>query len=168
MAQKRLYPKCVSEMDRLGEHLKGKYPETEWETQFVRIESDGRKGAAFQVRPKTSAWQKVKDWTGMGKAATVSMKAVGDALEVEVGGGKWVDKATAVNVGILIFPTLIVTAGIGAWLQNRLLSEVLTEVEAYFHGEATALRCAECGADHAAEAKFCSACGKAVGQQAQV
>ena len=168
MAQKRLYPKCAGEIDGLAEHLKEKYPDSAWETQFLKFDDEKGKGTVFQVRPKPGAWQTVKNWTGLGMAATASMKAVGEALEVEVGGGKWLDKAAIIGAVPLMFAPLVVAAGVGAWLQNRLLAQVLAEIEAYFRNEATALKCVECGADYAAGARFCSACGKAVGQQAQV
>jgi len=167
MAEKRLYPKCAGDVDGLAGHLKGKYPSIEWDTQLFRLDDEEGKGTVFQVRPKGGTWQTLKDWTGLGIAATVTMKVVGDALEVEVGGGKWLDKAAVAGIATFVtLGVLIIPAGVGAWQQKKLLGEIRTEIDGYFRSGATALKCGECGADYAAGAKFCSECGKAVGQQA--
>ncbi len=119
------------------------------------------KGALFQMRPTGGAWQTFKEWTGMGIAATVTMKTVGAALEIEVGGGKWLDKAaiagiaTFVTLGVLVIP-----ASVGAWKQKKLLQEMRDEINAFFRKEATVPKCPDCDVENAAEAKFCNACGK--------
>ncbi len=165
MSEKRLYPKCAGEMDELAKHMKAKYGEEDWETQLLRFDDETGRGAVFQVRPKASTWRTVKDWTGLGLAATVTMKAVGAALEVEVGGGKWIEKATIIGVASIVFIPLVVAAGIGAWMQRKLLNEILSEVEDFFRRGATVPKCLECSAENPAGAKFCNACGKAMGQR---
>ncbi len=166
MSQKRLYPKCADQMDDLVKHLSAKYEEEGFETQTLRVEKGDETGLVFQMRPKESAGAWFKKWTGLGKAATVNMKIVGDALEVEVGGGKWLDKAAAVLVSYFILWPLSVTATIGAFTQRSLLKDILAEIDAFFRGEAVCRKCAHCGADAADDAEFCSRCGKPLDAEA--
>ena len=114
MSEKRLYPKCAGMMKELVEKLEAKYGQEGYETQFLTFEEEEQKGGVFQLRPKSGGWQTVKDVTGMGTAATVTMKMVGQALEVEIGGGKWFDKAAVLGISMVVLWPLTITASIGA------------------------------------------------------
>jgi hypothetical protein len=43
-----------------------------------------------------------------------------DTLTVEIGAGKWIDKAAVGTVSLLILWPLAITAGIGAWEQMKM------------------------------------------------
>jgi hypothetical protein len=160
MSEKRLYPKCAGMMKELVEKLEAKYGQEGYETQFLTFEEEEQKGGVFQLRPKSGGWQTVKDVTGMGTAATVTMKMVGQALEVEIGGGKWFDKAAVLGISMVVLWPLTITASIGALGQRSLLKQLLADVEDFFRKSATVPKCPECNADNPAAAKFCNACGK--------
>ncbi len=164
MSEKRLYPKSAEKMGSLVERLEKKYQEEGYETQTMESAEKGQRGMLLQLRPQESVWQTVKDWTGLGMAATVTMTVIGEALEVEIGGGKWLDKAalTALSVvPIAVTTPLLLTASIGAWGQHSFLNRLLEEVEAYFREEVKP-KCSKCGLKIPAGAKFCSECGEGV------
>ena len=162
MSQKRLYPKCSERMQELGKHLEAKYGAEDYDTQLLSFEEAGTSGTVFQMKPKEGVWQTVKNWTGMECVATVTMRRVGDALEAEVGGGKWLDKAALATVSMIVLWPLLVTASIGAWGQRSLLNQVVEEVDAFFRDAATSPRCKACGAEVPAGNPFCGQCGKPV------
>jgi len=166
MSEKRLYPKCAELSRDLAKYLSAKYEAEGFETQILSVEREGDEGRVFQMRPKDSAGAWFKKWTGMEKAATVKMKSVGDALEVEVGGGKWLDKAAALGVSMIVLWPLTITALIGTFGQRSLLKQVLDDVDAFFRQGATVPKCPECEAEISVGARYCSECGKAIGQQA--
>ncbi|MFN3930019.1 MAG: zinc ribbon domain-containing protein, partial [Thermoflexus sp.] len=53
-------------------------------------------------------------------ALNVALRREGDKLIVEVGAGKWVDKAVAAGAGVFILWPLLFTAAYGAWQQSQL------------------------------------------------
>lgn len=126
-------------MEDLTGHLRGKYEPAAYEVQVLKVVEGDRVGVIFQMRQKYDAdWKRTASrLTGLDTAATVTIKAEGDGLGVEVGGGKWLDKAavagfaTFVTLGVLILP-----AGIGAWKQRQLLGELVTEIDNFFRGRA--------------------------------
>ena len=167
MAEKRLYPRCADRMDDLAGHIARKYGEQDFETQTLRVQKEGETGLIFQMRPRESAGAWFRKWTGLGNAAMVNMKAVGDALEVEVGGGRWLDKAAAVLVSYFVLWPLSITATIGAVKQRSLLKDILGEIEAFFRKDAISRGCHHCGAPAASGAKFCDQCGKSLDGEAE-
>ncbi len=131
MSESRFYPGCANRMGELAEHLRGKYERAGYDIQVLQLTERDR-GVIFQMRQKYDAdWKKTASrLTGLDTAATVTIRAEGDSLGVEVGGGKWLDKAavagfaTFVTLGMLIIP-----AGIGAWKQRQLLDELVMEID---------------------------------------
>ncbi len=132
MSESRFYPGCVNRMEELAEHLRGKYELAGYEVQILHVMEGDSAGVILQMRQKYDAdWKKTASrLTGLDTAATVTMRGEGDSLGVEVGGGKWLDKAavagfaTFVTLGVLIVP-----AGIGAWKQRQLLGELVMEID---------------------------------------
>jgi hypothetical protein len=47
-----------------------------------------------------------------------------DTLTVEIGAGKWIDKAAVGVVSMLVLWPLAVTAGFGAWEQSKLPEKI--------------------------------------------
>ncbi|MFQ5846087.1 MAG: hypothetical protein ACE5IQ_00260 [Candidatus Methylomirabilales bacterium] len=131
MSESRFYPASAHRMGELAEHLREKYALAGYEVQVLHVTERDR-GLIFQMRQKYNAdWKKAaSQLTGLDTAATVTIRSDGEGLSVEVGGGKWLDKAavagfaTFVTLGVLIIP-----AGIGAWKQRRLLSDLVVEID---------------------------------------
>lgn len=114
--------------------------------------------------------------SGMKLATTVELTVNGAQLNVTLGEGQWADKLGAGAVGIFLLWPLAVTAGIGAYKQKKLSSEIFEVVYRCTMGEPTSFRtagvpvnaaptapagaaCPQCGAQIFANARFCSACG---------
>ncbi|MDM8549364.1 hypothetical protein QUF72_04765 [Desulfobacterales bacterium HSG2] len=52
-------------------------------------------------------------------------------VNVEIGAGRWIDKAAAGAVSMLILWPLAVTAGIGAWRQANMPGRIFGHVAEY-------------------------------------
>ena len=66
--------------------------------------------------------------TGLNKALAVSLERVQGGTLVRVGAQDWVDQIVVGAVGLAIHP-LLITAAIGAVLQNNALHEVLRSID---------------------------------------
>lgn len=120
---------------------------------------------------ETSSW---KTFTGLGKALQVQIIPSGENdVMVNIGIGKWADKAGAAAVGLFLFAPLAITAGVGAYMQNKLPGEVFDCIEKFIMAggrsvrrnvtfertDDTKTRCPSCGANNPKGTKFCSGCG---------
>jgi hypothetical protein len=56
----------------------------------------------------------------MGTSLNIVFHQSADALTVEIGAGKWIDKAAVGTVSMFILWPLAVTAGFGAWEQAKM------------------------------------------------
>ena len=130
-------------------------------------------GYVLQASQAKDGWRTI---SGTRLAITVHFMQVDDMLNVTVGEGQWTDKIGAAAVGILAVPPLAVTAGIGAYRQKKLPSEIFAVVEKaiYTSGrqivingsgsvvQAGKIVCPKCKSQNVAEAKFCLNCGSAL------
>lgn len=120
---------------------------------------------------ESSGW---KNFTGLGKALQVQIMPSGDSdVLVNIGIGKWADKVGAAGVGAILFAPLLITAGVGAYMQNKLPGEVFECIERYIMSgghsvrrnlsiertDGTKTKCPNCGASNPKGTKFCSGCG---------
>jgi hypothetical protein len=55
-----------------------------------------------------------------------------DMMTVEIGAGKWIDKAAVGTVSMFILWPLAVTAGIGAWEQMKMPDKVFDYIGSRF------------------------------------
>ncbi len=83
----------------------------------------------FLVQAKQES--KLKTMTGMGMATQIQIIPAGEQVTVNIGEGKWADKAGAAAAGWFLFAPLAVTAGIGVWNQRKLPAEIFELVEKY-------------------------------------
>ena len=65
-----------------------------------------------------------RDLVGMSTSLNVLFQHSGDTLTVEIGAGKWIDKAAAGAVSLLVLWPLAITAGFGAWEQMKLPEKI--------------------------------------------
>jgi hypothetical protein len=72
--------------------------------------------ALIQVK-RRGGW---RDFVGMSTSLNIVFNQSGDTLVVEIGAGKWIDKAAAGVVSIVILWPLAITAGFGAWEQMKM------------------------------------------------
>lgn len=126
----------------------------------------------FLVQAKQE--DKFKNLTGMGMATQVQLIPSGDMVTINVGTGKWADKAGAAAAGWFLFAPLAVTASIGAWTQKKLPEEIFQLVERYIMsgGKSVAVNfgagdkvtedkvvCPSCKTVNNNDNAFCSQCG---------
>ena len=74
---------------------------------------------------KIGGWRK---FVGMSTALNIVFHQIEKTVNVEIGAGRWIDKATAGTVAYFILWPLAVTAGIGAWQQMKMPERVFEHV----------------------------------------
>jgi hypothetical protein len=84
-------------------------------------------GIVIQIE-KASGWRKV---VGMSTALHIAFHQVENTVNVEIGNGRWLDKASAGVFGTIILWPLAVTAGIGAWQQMKLPERIFGYIAEY-------------------------------------
>ncbi|WP_075187741.1 TIR domain-containing protein [Teredinibacter haidensis] len=95
-----------------------------YECQKIHTEE----GALLLQVTKVGAWKKL---IGMATSLNVVFYQKGDSLVIEIGAGKWIDKAVAGTVSLFVLWPLAVTAGIGAWQQIKMPEKVYDFIDAY-------------------------------------
>ena len=65
---------------------------------------------------------------GMSTALNIFFHQVENTVNVEIGAGRWIDKATTGAVAYFILWPLAVTAGIGAWQQMKMPERVFEHI----------------------------------------
>ena len=133
-------------------------------------------GYVMQASKPKDGW---KTLTGMRLAVTVQMAVAGDQLNVSIGEGQWSDKIGAGAIGLFVAWPLAITAGMGAYKQKKLPSEVFQVIENTIMtggqpvvvsgaGQTVAAGmtlCPSCKAQLAPDSKFCNRCGAKLGQK---
>ena len=133
-------------------------------------------GYVMQASQPKDGW---KTLTGMRLAVTVQMAVAGDQLNVSIGEGQWSDKIGAGAIGLFVAWPLAITAGMGAYKQKKLPSEVFQVIENTIMtggqpvvvsgaGQTVAdgmTLCPSCKVQLAPGSKFCNRCGAKLGQK---
>ena len=135
MSETRYYPNCGPYLSALSRHLGERFDQEGYDVQVVEEPEATTPTVTFQMRKRYSErWIKtISTYTGLDTAATLLLRAVGEDLEVQFGGAKWIDKAAVAGVGVLAsLGVLLVPAGIGAWKQRQLLEDLQQAVDDFF------------------------------------
>ncbi len=133
-------------------------------------------GYVMQASQPKDGWRTL---TGMRLAVTVQMAVAGDQLNVSIGEGQWSDKIGAGAIGLFVAWPLAITAGMGAYKQKKLPSEVFQVIENTIMtggqpvvvsgaGQTVAAGmtlCPSCKAQLPPGSKFCNRCGAKLGQK---
>ena len=77
-------------------------------------------GLLLQIQ-KRGGW---RDFVGMATSLNIVFHQSVDTMTVEIGAGKWIDKAAAGTVSMFILWPLAVTAGLGAWEQAKMPEKI--------------------------------------------
>lgn len=94
----------------------------DFDTQQIDADEDS---ILLQIK-KRGSW---RDFVGMGTSLNVVFHPEeDDMLTVEIGAGKWVDKAAVGTVSLFILWPLAITAGIGAWEQMNMPDRIFDYV----------------------------------------
>ncbi|MCP4002265.1 MAG: hypothetical protein GY727_15250, partial [Gammaproteobacteria bacterium] len=75
---------------------------------------------------KKGTWRK---FTGKSTALNIVFKQTKGNLTVEIGAGRWIDKAAVGTVSMFVLWPLAVTSGIGAWQQIKTPDKVFDFIE---------------------------------------
>jgi hypothetical protein len=70
---------------------------------------------------KRGGW---RDLVGMATSLNILFHHSSETLTVEIGAGKWVDKAAVGTVSLFILWPLAITAGMGAWEQMKMPDKI--------------------------------------------
>lgn len=92
-----------------------------FECQKLKTEDDA---ILLQIQ-KRGGWRKL---VGMSTALNIVFRQVENTVNVEIGAGRWMDKAAVGTVSIFILWPLAVTAGIGAWQQSNMPNRVYNHI----------------------------------------
>lgn len=93
-------------------------------------------GTLLQIE-KGGGWRKL---IGMSTALNIIFHKVDNTVNVEIGAGRWIDKATTGALAYFILWPLAVTAGIGAWQQMKTPERVFEHVGTFLSSEVNASR----------------------------
>ncbi len=82
--------------------------------------STDNQGILLQIK-KRGGW---RDFVGMSTSLNLVFHQSADTMTVQIGAGKWIDKAAVGTVSLFILWPLAITAGIGAWEQMKMPEKV--------------------------------------------
>jgi hypothetical protein len=88
-----------------------------FDSQQMNTEGEG---VLLQIK-KRGSW---RDFVGMSTSLNIVFRQSDGMLTVEIGAGKWIDKAAVGTVSMFILWPLAVTAGFGAWEQMKMPDKV--------------------------------------------
>ena len=77
------------------------------------------------MKRKRGGW---RDFVGMATSLNIVFHQSVDTLTVEIGAGKWIDKAAVGTVSMFVLWPLAVTAGFGAWEQANMPKKIFDYV----------------------------------------
>ena len=89
-------------------------------------------GTLLQIE-KVGGWRK---FVGMSTALNIVFHQVENTVNVEIGAGRWVDKATTGAVAYFLLWPLAVSAGIGAWQQLKMPERVFAHITKFLGPDA--------------------------------
>ena len=118
----RRYSCSPDVIPRLIGDVRGWLNEQDFDTQQISTDQDS---ILLQIK-KRGSW---RDLVGMATSLNVAFhQGEDDTLTVEIGAGKWVDKAAVGAVSLVILWPLAITAGIGAWEQMNMPDKIFDYV----------------------------------------
>lgn len=110
--------------DLVYEFLKEK---NKMDTQVLKLE-DGN--VIIQSRTE---YGNVKQFVGLDKAVTVKISNKCEAIEIQIGESKWLDKGLTLTASFFIIWPLAVTSGFGIYQQATLNNELSHVINEYFN-----------------------------------
>ena len=114
----RQYRCDESKLPNIITNIKSWFESKNFKTQ--RLDIDENQSLLIQIK-KEGSW---RGYLGMDTTLNILFHYSNEILTVEIGAGKWADKAAAGAVGMFIFAPLAITAGIGAWEQMKMPDQI--------------------------------------------
>jgi hypothetical protein len=116
-SKSRRYMCASDDVPRLIADVKGWLNGQGFNSQQMNTENQS---LLLQIK-KRGGW---RDFVGMATSLNILFRHSGDTLTVEIGAGKWIDKAAVGTVSMFILWPLALTAGYGAWEQMKMPEKV--------------------------------------------
>ncbi len=124
MTQSKSFPCTSSHFSELVSSTQAWLVEEGFRCQKLRTE-DG--GTLLQIE-KVGGWRKL---FGMSTALNIVFHQVENTVNVEIGAGRWIDKAASGTVALLVLWPLALTAGIGAWQQMKMPERIFEHMAGF-------------------------------------
>lgn len=153
------------DLSDLARNLQDWYQSQRFNVQMLDVH-----GGGILVQASKSGWRNA---VGISSALNVVLRQDGSTLSVEIGAGKWLDKAAVGVVSLFILWPLLVTTAWGSWRQSQLpkqtydfIQEFLTMKSAsqYVSSMQSSQSQTSPSTDSNESFKFCPACGNSVGE----
>ena len=123
------------QMDYGADYILEKYKSDGYEVQKLSFDDEGNDGRLVQIRNTSEGvGSKLKALVGLKTCATLKLLQKGGDLEVEVFGGNWLAQGANVVLGWFVLWPLLITGGVGAFKQKKLLDQVYEDTLCYFAG----------------------------------
>lgn len=116
-SKSRRYMCASDDLPRLIADVKGWLNGQGFDAQQMNAENES---LLLQIK-KRGGW---RDFLGMATSLNILFRHSSDTLTVEIGAGKWIDKAAVGTVSMFILWPLALTAGYGAWEQLKMPEKV--------------------------------------------
>jgi len=111
----------AGDTSQLIANVKGWLGTQGFDSQQMNTENQG---VLLQIK-KRGGW---RDFVGMATSLNIAFHQSGDTLTVQIGAGKWIDKAAAGTVSMFVLWPLAITAGIGAWEQMKMPEKIFNYI----------------------------------------
>ena len=121
MTQSKSFPCPSSRLSELITSTQSWLSREGFKWQKLKTE-DG--GTLLQIE-KIGGWRK---FFGMSTALNIVFHQIENTVNVEIGAGRWMDKATTSAVAYFLIWPLALTAGVGAWQQIKMPQRVFEHV----------------------------------------
>jgi hypothetical protein len=165
MSETRVFQAPRIDLSDLAHSLNDWYRSQHFEVQMLDVH-----GGGVLVQASKGGWRNV---VGISSALNVVLRQNGSTLSVEVGAGKWLDKAAAGAVGavsLAVLWPLAVAAAWGAWKQSQLPKQTYDFIQQFITMKESSESLSQVqlslnqSSDLNVSFKFCPACGNSVGE----
>lgn len=116
-SKSRRYVCTSGDASRLISDVKGWLDAQGFDSQQMNTDNQN---LLLQIK-KRGGW---RDFVGMATSLNIVFHQSGDMLAVEIGAGKWIDKASVGIVSMLVLWPLALTAGFGVWEQMKMPEKI--------------------------------------------
>ncbi|MGA9772758.1 MAG: zinc ribbon domain-containing protein [Blastocatellia bacterium] len=129
MSEQQVFQVPNLKLDQLAYAIGDWYRSQRFDVQVLPVPGEGM---VVQAKQQES-WRNA---LGMSSTLNIGLRYTQSTLIVEIGAGKWADKALAGGVGVLLVWPLFFTAAYGAWKQSNLPRQTFEFIQAFIGGTA--------------------------------
>src|ERR1044071_683561 len=127
MSEQQVFQAPNLRLDHLAQAIGDWYRAQKFDVQALPVPGEGMVVQAKQQE----GWRNA---LGMSSTLNIGLRYKESTLIVEIGAGKWADKAIAGGVGALLVWPLFFTAAYGAWKQSTLPRQTFEFIQAFIGG----------------------------------